>query len=38
MLQNFSLTVEQATSLIELAEQQRKQATDYFRFTFLINN
>lgn len=35
--QNFSLTAEQATSLIELAEQQRKQATDYFRFTSLIN-
>jgi uncharacterized tellurite resistance protein B-like protein len=35
--QNFSLTVEQTTSLIELAEQQRKQATDYFQFTYLIN-
>jgi len=35
--QNFSLTAEQATSLIELAEQQRKQATDYFQFTCLIN-
>ena len=35
--QNFSLTAEQATSLIELAEQQRKQATDYFQFTSLIN-
>lgn len=35
--QNFSLTAEQATSLITLAEQQRKQATDYFQFTTLIN-
>ena len=35
--QNFSLTAEQATSLIALAEQQRKQATDYFQFTSLIN-
>lgn len=35
--QNFSLTAEQAASLIELAEQQRKQATDYFQFTSLIN-
>lgn len=35
--QNFSLTSEQAASLIELAEQQRKQATDYFQFTSLIN-
>jgi uncharacterized tellurite resistance protein B-like protein len=35
--QNFSLTTEQTTSLLELAEQQRKQATDYFQFTSLIN-
>jgi uncharacterized tellurite resistance protein B-like protein len=35
--QNFSLTAEQTTALIELAEQQRKQATDYFQFTSLIN-
>ena len=35
--QNFSLTAEQAISLIELAGQQRKQATDYFQFTSLIN-
>lgn len=35
--QNFSLTAEQATSLMALAEQQRKQATDYFQFTSLIN-
>ena len=35
--QNFSLTDEQTTSLVELAEQQRKQATDYFQFTSLIN-
>lgn len=35
--QSFSLTAEQATALMELAEQQRKQATDYFQFTSLIN-
>jgi len=35
---NFSLTTEQATSIMELAEQQRHQATDYFQFTSLINN
>ena len=35
--QNFSLKVEQATLLMELAEQQIKQATDYFQFTSLIN-
>lgn len=35
--QNFSLTLEQATSLMVLAEQQRQQATDYFQFTSLIN-
>lgn len=35
--QNFSLNSEQATLLVELAEQQIKQATDYFQFTSLIN-
>jgi len=35
--QNFSLTDDQTTSLIELAEQKRKQAIDYFQFTSLIN-
>jgi uncharacterized tellurite resistance protein B-like protein len=35
--QSFSLTAEQTTALLELAEQQRKQATDYFQFTSLIN-
>ena len=35
--QNFALTPEQTDSLIELAEQQRKAATDYFQFTSLIN-
>jgi uncharacterized tellurite resistance protein B-like protein len=38
MRNNFSLSTEQATTLIELAELQRKQATDYFQFTSLINN
>lgn len=35
--QNFSLTHEQTGTLMNLAEQQRKQATDYFQFTSLIN-
>jgi uncharacterized tellurite resistance protein B-like protein len=35
--QNFSLTAEQTTLLLALADQQRKQATDYFQFTSLIN-
>jgi len=35
--QHFSLTAEQTTALLALAEQQRKQATDYFQFTSLIN-
>ena len=35
--QNFSLTDEQTSALVTLAEQKRKQATDYFEFTSLIN-
>ncbi len=35
--QNFSVTADQAAALIELAEQQIKQATDYYQFTSLIN-
>jgi uncharacterized tellurite resistance protein B-like protein len=35
--QGFSLTDKQTKSIIELAELQRKQATDYFQFTTLIN-
>ena len=35
--QNFSLTFEQSSSLLALAEQQRNEATDYFQFTSLIN-
>lgn len=34
---SFSLTVEQAEALIAMAEQDRKQATDYFQYTSLIN-
>lgn len=34
---NFSLSVEEANTLISLATQQRKQATDYYQFTSLIN-
>lgn len=33
----FSLTREQTRALLELAEQQRNAATDYFQFTHLIN-
>ncbi|WP_031434094.1 tellurite resistance TerB family protein [Methylomarinum vadi] len=33
----FSLTREQTSALLELAEQQRNAATDYFQFTHLIN-
>ena len=35
--QNFSITTEQSTSLLQLAEQKRTQATDYYQFTSLIN-
>jgi uncharacterized tellurite resistance protein B-like protein len=35
--QHFSLTAEQTSALVALAEQHRKQATDYFQFTSLIN-
>jgi len=34
---SFSLTAEQAEALIAIAEQDRKQATDYFQYTSLIN-
>ena len=34
---SFSLSAEQAAELIALAEQQLKEATDYFQFTSLIN-
>jgi len=33
----FSLSPEQTSALIELAEQERTAATDYFQFTHLIN-
>lgn len=33
----FSLSEEQALTLIIIAEHKRKQATDYFEFTHLIN-
>ena len=35
--EKFSLTPEDATSLISLAEEHRKNATDYYQFTSLIN-
>ncbi|MGD0958415.1 MAG: TerB family tellurite resistance protein [Methylomonas sp.] len=34
---NFSLTAERAEVLMAAAEEQRKQATDYYQFTSLIN-
>jgi len=33
----FSLSTEEAKTLISLATQEKKQATDYFQFTSLIN-
>lgn len=33
----FCLSVAETEDLIELAEQQRKEATDYYQFTSLIN-
>jgi uncharacterized tellurite resistance protein B-like protein len=35
--QSFSLSLEQATTLFDLAEEQRNQAVDYYQFTSLIN-
>lgn len=35
--QRFSLTPEQASTLSEMAEQQRKESVDYYQFTSLIN-
>lgn len=37
MQQGFSLSLEQATTLFNLAEEQRIQAVDYYQFTSLIN-
>lgn len=37
MQQGFSLSLEQATTLFDLAEEQRIQAVDYYQFTSLIN-
>lgn len=37
MQQGFSLSLEQATALFDLAEEQRIQAVDYYQFTSLIN-
>ena len=34
---NFNLNKEEAENLIQLAEEQRAQATDYYQFTSLIN-
>ncbi len=35
--EKFELTADEATRLIELAEAEMKQATDYFQFTSLVN-
>ncbi len=35
--EKFSLTPEDTTSLISLAEEHRKNATDYYQFTSVIN-
>ncbi len=37
LIDQFSLTPEQANTLIDLASQERDEATDYFQFTSLIN-
>ena len=34
---NFNLTRGEASSLVQLAEEQRARATDYYQFTSLIN-
>ena len=34
---NFDLNIDEAESLIQLAEEERAQATDYYQFTSLIN-
>jgi uncharacterized tellurite resistance protein B-like protein len=34
---NFGLTAEETRDLVDLAEAQRREATDYFQFTSLIN-
>ncbi len=34
---NFNLNKEEAENLIQLAEEERAQATDYYQFTSLIN-
>jgi len=34
---NFSLSTEEANTLISLATQEQKQTTDYYQFTSLIN-
>ncbi len=35
--ENFDLNKEEAENLIQLAEEERNQATDYYQFTSLIN-
>ena len=34
---NFDLKIDEAENLIQLAEEERAQATDYYQFTSLIN-
>ena len=35
---NFDLKIDEAENLIQLAEEERAQATDYYQFTSLIND
>jgi uncharacterized tellurite resistance protein B-like protein len=38
VLNHFDLTEGETTKLLELAEEERSESTDYFQFTSLINN
>ena len=38
VLEHFDLAEDEAAELLELAEEERSESTDYFQFTSLINN
>ena len=38
VLKHFDLTEDETAKLLELAEEERSESTDYFQFTSLINN
>lgn len=38
VLEHFGLSSDETTELLELAEEQRTESTDYFQFTSLINS